>query len=360
MKILLRFVAIILALILVISLPLVILAFDVGRVIFNPPLVKQVITEIVTESDLVPAALDWYSETRAKERYAGGEAEAWVEEPDIVSLIEFMGIVDWREIRWKVLTDEILADWVSATVDGTYAWIDSDARVPDIQWSMANFIQQVNNERGIESIEIAYSALPDCNPEQIADFKTRLEAAPPGSEVFYNLCRFPDPWYDDQFSDYVESLEMLIKNIPPSFDLTERLSHVQDTAGVGPDMIKTQLRLIRWMMRLAPLIPLVLLILILGLAVRSFKGYGRWWGIPLTIGGILTLLITLVYRPLVTFVLTAGPLSEIPELIREEALGGMLTLTAYIFTPMMWQSLVILFIGLSLILVGLFVKPRAE
>jgi hypothetical protein len=360
MKFFLRIIAIILVLILVIALPLAILAYDLGRVIFNPPLVKGVIIEIVTESDLIPAALDWYSEMRAKERYNAGEAEAWVEEPDIVSLIEFIGIIDWREIRWKVLTDEILADWVSETVDGTYEWIDSDGQVPVIQWSMESFVSQVNSERGIDSIAIAYSALPDCNPEQIADFKARLATAPPGAEVIYNLCEFPAPWYDDQFSDYIRSLEDLIANIPSTFNLTERLSRVQDTTGVGPQMIKAQLRLIRWMMRLAPVIPLVLLVLILAFAVRSLKGYGRWWGIPLTIGGILSLLAALVYRPIVIFLLTAGPLSETPELIRDEALTGMLTLTSYIFKPMMWQSLVILIIGLGLILVGWLVKPKAD
>jgi hypothetical protein len=360
MKQISRFIAVILVFILLIAIPLAILAFDVGRVVFNQPLVKRVVTEIVTESDLIPAALAWFSETRARERYAGGEAEAWVEEPNIVSLIEFMDIVDWREIRWEVLTNKILTEWTSITVGGTYEWIDSDDRVPDIQWSMESFIRLVDSEHGTRSISIAYSALPSCKEDQISDFKTRLAAAPPGTEVLYNLCEFPDPWHEDQFGDYLESLEDLIANIPRRFDLTVRLSRVQDTAGVGPDAIKTQLRLIRWLMKLAPLIPVALLFLILVFEVRSLRSFGQWWGIPLTIGGVFTLLVALTYRPLVTVLLIAGPLSETPELIREEVLSGMLTLASYIFKPMLWQSLAVLAVGLVLILIGSVSKPKID
>ena len=47
-----RVVAILLVLVFIISLPLSILAYDVGRVVFNPGLVEQVLIDIATESDL--------------------------------------------------------------------------------------------------------------------------------------------------------------------------------------------------------------------------------------------------------------------------------------------------------------------
>ncbi len=355
-----RFIAFIVVLILIIAIPLSLLAYDVGRVVFDPPLVKKVITEIVTESDLIPAALSWYSQTEAQGRYASGEAEAWVGEPDVVQLFLFMTVENWRTIRWEVLTNEILTEFVETSVDGTYEWIDSDDPVPDITWDLTPFKDRVDSQHGITSIAVAYSALPDCNQDQINDFKTRLAAAPPGTQVLYNLCEFPDPWYEDQFSDYLESLGDLVANVPNAFDLTETLAGLEDTAGVGPAVIKTQLRLIRMVMNLAPLIPILLLFLILIFAVRGLKSLGLWWGIPLTVGAIWALAMALVYRPLITQLLASGPLSETPEVIQSEAILAILILAAEIFKPLLWQSLVVLIVSLILLLVGGLTKSRRK
>jgi hypothetical protein len=355
-----RFIAFVCGLLLVIALPLCLLAFDVGRIVFNPPLVKQVATELVTSSDLIPAALQWFSEQRAEERYQLAEAAAWVGEPDVVQLIEFLDIDDWRTIRWEVLTDEMLADWVSVSVDGTYAWIDSEDHIPMITWDLQELINRVDSEHGTKAITVAYDALPPCTDEQITDFKNRLDAAPPGTKVLYNLCEFPDPWHADQFSDYIESLSDLVTNVPAQLALTEELSRIEDTQGVGPEIIKGQLRLIRTLMTWAPLIPVLFLVLILVFAVRSLRGLGRWWGIPLTLGSLLALLGALVYRPPIIWFLGAGPLSEVPPLIRDEASTGILQLAVEAFRPLLWQSLVITLIGLALIVVSFVVKEKQK
>ena len=355
-----RFIAFVVVLILIIAIPLALLAYDVGRVVFDPPLVKKVLTEIVTESDLIPAALSWYSQSEAQDRYASGEAEAWVGEPDVVQLFLFMTVENWRTIRWEVLTNEILASFVSTSVDGTYTWIDSEDAVPDITWDLIPFKQRVDSQHGVTSIAVAYSALPDCNQDQINDFKSRLAAAPLGTKVLYNLCEFPDPWYEDQFSDYLESLGDLVANVPDAFALTDTLAGLEDTAGIGPAVIKTQLRLIRMLMNLAPLIPIVLLILILIFAVRGLRSLGLWWGIPLTVGAIWALAMAFVYRPLITQLLANGPLSETPELIQSEAIQAILILADEIFKPLLWQGLVVLVVSLILLLVGGFTKSRRK
>ncbi|MBU0510772.1 MAG: hypothetical protein KJ638_03595 [Chloroflexi bacterium] len=351
-----RLITFLCALLFIVGMLLAILAFDVGRVVFNPPLVKSVLTEIVTESDLIPAALAWFSESRAARRYDSGQAEAWVGEPDVAQLIMFMDVNDWRPIRWEVLPDEILIDWVSVTVDGEYDWIDSDDRVPDIMWNLRPLIRLIDSEHGVTSITIAYEALPPCAEKQITDFKNRLAAAPAGTKVLYNLCQFPDPWYEDQFSDYTASLEDLVANVPTTFALTGELARTTDTEGLGPEIIKTQVLLVRKWMNLAPLILIIPLILILIFAVRSLNELGRWWGIPLTLGSLLTLLLAFVYRPIVVAILSAGLLSETPPLVREEAIAGIFRLAVDVFKPMLWQSLVVLIIGLALVLAGSLVK----
>ena len=356
-----KVIAFIVALLLVVAIPVAIISYDVGRVVFNPPLVKQVVTDLVTESDLIPVALEWFSERRAEERYEEGEAQAWEDEPDIVKLISMLEADDWLDIRQELLPDAILAEWVSVTVDGTYDWIDNEERVPQITLSLTPFINRVDSEHGRNAILIAYRELDPCTEDEIADFTSRLDAAPAGTEVLYNLCQFPDPWYEDQISDYVESLLDLVRNVPSDFALTGELAQTEDTAeGVGPLALKAQLRMLRLLMNLAPLIPLVLLLLILLFAVRSLKGLGKWWGIPITLGSLITFIIALMYRPLLTAILTSGPMSEVPSLIQASALRGIMSLMALIFQPMRGQSLVALFLGIILVIVIFVAKEETK
>lgn len=358
LKVIAKIIAFLVAFLLVVALPLSIISYNVGRVVFDPPLVKQVVTDLVTESDLIPVALEWFSERRAEERYAEGEAQAWQDEPDIVQLMSKLDSEDWGEVRQEILPDSILSGWVSVSVDGTYEWIDNEDRVPQITWSMAPFIERADGDHGRKAILIAYRELDPCTEEEIEDFQSRLDAAPKGTEVLYNLCQFPDPWYEDQISDYIESLRNLVKNVPPEFALTGELAQTEDAEGVGPSAIKNQLRTIRLLMNLAPLIPLVLLLLILLFTVRSLKGLGMWWGIPITLGSLITFIIALLYRPLLTAALASGPMSEVPSIIHASAQRGILHLMAVIFQPMRGQALVALLLGIALLIVMIVAKSE--
>ncbi len=357
----LKIVAVLVAVLLVLALPLCLFFFDLGQAVFNVPLVKGIVTDEVVNSDLIPAALEWLSDRRAQERVESGEALTGITEPDVVLLMSFLDASDWRQIKQEVLTDAILTDWTSVTVDGVYAWIDTQERNPQVAWSMQAFKERVNSEHGTNSIVIAFKKLEPCEQSQIADFQARLAAAPQGTEVLYNLCNFPDPWHEDQFQDYLDALTDVVKNVPDSFNLTEELLQVEDAAGgVGPEALKGLLRNIRTLAGLAWLVPLVLALLLLVLAVRSLDTLGRWLGSPLLVGGALTLLPALVYRALITNLLISGPLSEAPELIRTEATRAILRLAAEVFRPLMFQALVILVVGLVLVVLTLVLGRKQK
>lgn len=342
--------AFILALLLVVGLPLFLLVFDVWRVVFNPPLIKNFITYEVVSSDLIPVGLEWFSDRRAQERVQKGEALTGIDEPDIVLLMSFLGREDWRAIKKELLTDEFLTHIVSVTVDGTYGWIDSADRVPQITWELTPLIDRLDSEHGVNGIVIAYDNLPLCTQKEIDDYLYRLSLVPPGVEVLYNLCQFPPPWHDDQFSDYKNALFKVVANVPPQFALTDELSRVADQGGIGPDAIKGQLILIRTLGNLAWLLPLVLLLLIVAVIVRSLKTLSRWVGLPMLVGGFLALLPTLVYRWLIVNVLATGPLSETPEIIQPEVIRVITRAADEIFKPMMLQAVVIMALGLGLLL----------
>lgn len=358
MKVLARVITLILVLILTIALPLSILAYDAGRVVFNPDLVKQVLTDIATESDLFTVALQWYADRRAAQRYASGDAIAWQDEPDVLDLLSLIETDRWLAIREEALTDEMLTDWIATAVDGSYQWLDSDEPVPEIVFDLAAFKDRVRSVHGRNAVQIIFDSLPPCTDEQLANFESRRAAAPSGTKVPYNLCRFPDPWFADQVSDYHQSVSEIVANIPAVFNLIQALTR----GGPKGELINIRERIlsVRTLTRWAPILPVVLLLLILALVVRTLKALGNWWGIPLAIGGALLLLVALLYRSLITSALGMVPLQWAPELVLQESIAAVTRLAEEIFRPLVWQSLVVLVLGLVLIIVGALVRPKAD
>lgn len=353
----LKALAFIFALLLVISMPLALLSFDVWRVVFNPPVVKQFITDEAVNSNLLPVALGWFSERRAQERVAKGEALSGVNEPDIVLLLSYLTFDDWKKIKTEVLSSEFVTHLVSVTVDGTYAWIDSNDKVPKITWELQPFIDRVRGENGKNAVLVAYNKLPKCTDPEIADFLGRLSKAPPGVQVLYNLCMFPDPWHDDQVQDYVDALQGVVKNVPPKFALTEEILNVAAGGGTSPDALKKQARDIRTMAMWAGAVPLVLVLLIVLVVVRNVDALGRWVGIPLIVGGLITLLPTLVYRSIITSILSSGVLGTTPEIIKQEVINVITRAADLIFQPMMIQAIIVMVVGILLV-AWMFIASR--
>jgi len=316
MKILGKIIAFLILIILLIALPLSILVYDIGRVVFDQVLVKGIITDVVTESDLIPAALSWFAFDRAEQRYGEGKIIAWEDEPDIIDLLSMVSDAGWQTIRDEVLPDEILTEWISVAVEGIYAWIDSDQQLPYVALDLSAFKERVGSVHGQNAIQVVYDTLSPCTEGEVADYKTRLAGSLDGEEVPYNLCQFTGAFGEDQLNDYHNSLILVVNEIPNTFTLTE------DIQGIDLGIIKAQLLLVRLLMRLAPFIPVVLLLLILGFAVRSLGELARWWGIPVVFGGALLLVLALLYRTILAAVLALGPLSEVHPFMRQESIAA--------------------------------------
>ena len=133
-----------LVLLLVIALPLALLDLDIWRVVSNADLMKNLITDEVVNSDLVPVGLEWFSEQRAEQRVRDGVALTGVDEPNMVVLLSFVYRNSWRAVRAEVLTDEFLTHLEYVTVDGTYEWIDSENIVPQVTYDLSERLKSPN------------------------------------------------------------------------------------------------------------------------------------------------------------------------------------------------------------------------
>ena len=119
------------------------------------------------------------------------------------------------------------------------------------------------------------------------------------------------------------------------------------------------------MTRWAPVLPVVLLLLILALVVRSLlvrsesarKLVGHPPGDRRCASLARCAALPLADR---TSALVMGPLQHVPTLVLQESIAAVTLLAEEVFRPLTWQSLVVFILGLILIIVGAVVKPKAE
>lgn len=351
--------AILLGLFIVIGL----LSFNAWRVLFNPSLVKESLTEEFITSELVPATLEVFSTWRAKQRFENKESLSGVNEPDIVLLVSFMKAAEWREVKELLITDDFIINTVSSSVDGLYAWIDSKDIWPDINWDMELVKQRLSGQEGRDAVLIAYHALPEATDEDIADFKHRLSQVPPGVEILYNLCQFPDKWNgkkvdwrEDQIADYMDALASVNDNLPAIFNFSTEFG--QSASEENLILVKTFLRAIRITALAGGLLVVALIALIAGLKVRSRKALGKYVGIPLLAGGALVVLLALIGRPGIIAAVKGVLLSAVSDYARLEISNSLTRLMSVYFLPLLIQGAVIAGIGLLLLLLMLIKIPE--
>jgi hypothetical protein len=76
----------------------------------------------------------------------------------------------------------------------------------------------------------------------------------------------------------------------------------------------------------------------------------------LVVGGLLCLLPVFSYRAAISALLAAGPLSEVPPQVQQEALRVAGVLLDEVFAPLVTQALIITAAGLVLVVLGIAVK----
>lgn len=356
-----RFLALISVFCFLLSLPLALLMFNAGRVLFDGALVKRVVTREVTESDLVPVFMRWLAQRRAQERVFTGEAKTAVDEPDVLKALGLPTLENWRAIKTEVLPASFLETWTAVTLDGLYAWVDSADPLPQIEIDFKPWKDYNRGAHGDKAIQIVFESLPPCQQADIDDFLKRLAATPPGKEVLYNLytpCMFPMPWKEDQNQDYLGKRERIISSVPDRFSLSAEWVRANRQAGVEAEALKAQIWWIRTAANLVILVPLALLALLFLLTWRSPLAVTTWVGLPLSIGGLLTLLPALAYQPLVNAYLVPRLLNQVPSQVRPEFLNMLNTLFAEIFRPLWFQAFALMLGGLLLTLIGFLRTPK--
>jgi hypothetical protein len=152
--------------------------------------------------------------------------------------------------------------------------------------SLVSLKNRLSGSEGVQMILGIIQSQPECTPEQILKMTDDLL-----NNQVVTLCKPPDLILNSINGILVDNLGTLTKQIPDQIIILTPTTG-QDPAHPGVGLVSS-LQKVLLIIHLFPLAPLIFLVLISLLAIRSWKYLFRWWGVLFLITGFLSLIIAI-------------------------------------------------------------------
>jgi hypothetical protein len=339
----LKVLALVMAVGLVISLPLALAGRSFGRVLFRPIVLSSVVQNSVLESGVLESAMrrsllsrEWFDSIRTGEE-------------DVARYFEHLSPGEREEIFYALLPTDWIESQINQLLREFYKWLDDENPVPVF---MLDLVPLKTNllRGGINAfVDTVVDSWPSCKPEQVEALQQEFFE---GGQLPETLCEPPEPLRSRVVDLATIAFEEQVRLLPDAAPLIE-----DSTTHEELFTLKEQLRFFRAIMLWGWMLPLSLLGLIMTFAIRSWRDFGRWWGLPLLLGGIGSLLLALmlsaaqegIIREWTAGLSAGGPISEIFT-------TGLNALYRAGMRPLWIQAMIVLMISLLL----WFISRRAQ
>lgn len=275
----LKFFAIVMAIGLIISLPLALAGRSFGRVIFKP----SVLTGIVRENVIGSGALqDFLQEGTLGREIFGVLAEG---DGDIGRYFAYLSAGERQEILLALLPPDWIENQFSGVIRSFFSWLDSDMPSPEIELDARPLKAKLLGGGITAFVDIVVDSWPSCTPEQGEALE---QAFFEGGMLPRELCEPPEPMRSRVVDLASIGFEEQVRKLPESIPLGA------DAPVDEFVMLKDQLLFLRAISLWGWMLPLSLLGVIMALAIRKWRDFGRWWGVPLILGGLGTLFFAMI------------------------------------------------------------------
>ncbi|HET7009883.1 MAG TPA: hypothetical protein VFI11_03840 [Anaerolineales bacterium] len=281
-----RILSVALALAFVLTLPLTIVAFDLGRVVFSPDRMAAVLNASFEESGgFRRVAMDAIA--------SGGEGGATEDGGlDLTTALSYLSPLERDYLADRLLPGAWVADQVRASVDSVFAWIDNDQARPNIRLDLRPVKDAIRSGGADELVEMVVDSWPPCSLEQL----TEMAGTALGLTEGFPFCEPPEPLRTGVVAMAGETLILSVYALPDTMQISG-----QGAAPANAEVMrfKDNVRLVRALSRWGWLLTPVLLGGIMLLAIRTWRGLALWWGLPIILGGLLTLVVSVGARAIV-------------------------------------------------------------
>jgi hypothetical protein len=184
--------------------------------------------------------------------------------------IQHLTAFQWSSLLKDLISEKQLQDMTEETLNQMLAYLNSETLSPNI--SLQAVKKDLAGPAGLNFVMAIIQAQPDCTFQELARILTTLGSG--------ELCNPPKALLD-LFQPVIQSeLRVAVAAIPDELPL---LPNAND-----PSILSTLqfLKLARLIMRLSPLVPVGLLLVISLLYVRTLRAWLHWWGWLLLLTGL--------------------------------------------------------------------------
>jgi len=207
--------------------------------------------------------------------------------PEGMALLNGLSSKQWETLIIYLFPADELQAMTESTLDETIGYFHGAG--DSVQMPLVHLKARLTDKAGEELTLLLLESQPHCNAEQQAQIEAmdlNVAGAPP---IFCSATGETQLQLSTELQRRLKNVSaeladnaILIKSPSPSIPPGLRRFFGEDR--------QTALQKINMALPYAPLLPFALLLLVTLFAVRSLKGWMRWWGIPIFIAGLMALI----------------------------------------------------------------------
>jgi hypothetical protein len=262
--------------------------------------------------------------------------------------LETVKVEDWQNIISFLLPPEELKALSDNALDSTFDYLNRKTDTATI--SLLPIKSRLVGESGMNVVLQILRLQPECTLEQLAQMALGFL----GGQIA--LCN-PPPEAVELMTPLIQSqLQGLVSVFP------NEVTFISDARSGTPDDPRLKLSTVRSVIILTPILPALFLFGIVVFAVRSLRDWLIWWGWPLMMTGLISVLIALVGSPLVGSILQLLIRTQISILI-PPVLSASIAETASavaseILSPVVIEGIILAVVGLGSVILAVFIGNR--
>lgn len=246
----------------------------------------------------------------------------------------------WERFFRSLLPPEMLRVMGDDMLNSAFAYINRET--DSIQLNLAPLKVSLASETGVQAVLSLLGTLPACDLFQIGQMTLNLFS---GGQI--ELCNPPADLHPMLAPVIQGQLQFTASTLPDQLTLV--------TASPQNDP-RQRLEILRLFMRFSLILPLIFLLTLTALAVRSLSEWLMWWGVPFFVTGASAYLTGLLGAPIFGGVLQRILVNRMPDylplFLLDFASGFASAMVRALLNPVMWQGLVLAVLGFGMAGVG--------
>lgn len=256
-------------------------------------------------------------------------------------------VSDWQAGIASLLPPEDLKVLSDETLDSVFGYLNNQSDSASISLRIVK--ARLAGPQGMELVGLILNAQPDCTLEQLLQMGMGFL----GGDV--SLCKPPEEMMGLVTPMIEAELRILTATIPDQVTLIST-----GTGNPGGDP-RLRLSRARTIMKFSPFLPIILLVALTALAVRSLTDWLKWWGYPFLVIGAVSALAALIGSPVLGLVIRTVMQSQVsflpPVLI--SALGETVSaVSRQILSPVVLEGALLAGAGFVMVVVAVLIRGK--